>query len=188
VPFSVLPNIEIFPPFSDRKDQAIRQLLYASSSKVFLQTRSRFWAKEGLSGFAYTDLLGYMQVWELGHDQAGPRGLLVGYTKMSGARQIARLDEEQRLAATLEAVTRVHPGLPREFEGGTSKCWDEDPWARGAWAISRPGDMQNLEPYVARPEGKIHFAGEHTSPWHGGWMQGALESGERAAREINASG
>jgi monoamine oxidase len=50
VPFSVLRNIEIDPPFSDRKGQAIRQLLYASSSKVFLQTRTRFWAKEGLSG------------------------------------------------------------------------------------------------------------------------------------------
>lgn len=185
VPFSVLRNIEIVPPFAGPKDQAIRQLLYASSSKVFLQTRTRFWATEGLSGFAGTDLLGYMQVWELGHNQPGPRGLLVGYTKMSGARQIGALDEAQRLAVTLEAVTRVHPRLPREFEGGTSKCWDEDPWARGAWAISRPGDMRSLEPHIARPEGAIHFAGEHASPWHGGWMQGALESGQRAAREIN---
>jgi monoamine oxidase len=187
VPFSVLRNIEIVPPFSDRKSQAIRQLLYASSTKVFLQTRTRFWAREGLSGFGCTDLLGYMQIWELGHNQPGPRGLLVGYTKMSGARRIGGLDEAQRLAVTLEAATKVHPGLPGEFEGGTSKCWDEDPWARGAWSISRPGDMRNLEPYVARPEGAIHFAGEHASPWHGGWMQGALESGERAAREINDS-
>jgi monoamine oxidase len=87
---------------------------------------------------------------------------------------------------TLKAVTKT-PRLAREFEGGTSKCWDDDPLARGAWAISRPGDMRNLEPDVARPEGAIHFAGEHTSAWHGGWMQGALESGERAAKEINAS-
>lgn len=187
VPFSVLRHIEVVPPFAGGKARAIRELLYASSSKVFLQTRTRFWAREGLSGFGCTDLLGYMQVWELGHDQPGPRGLLVGYTKMSGARQIAGLDEAQRLAVTLEAVARVHPELPREFEGGTSKIWDEDPWARGAWSMSRPGDMRHLEPYVARPEGTIHFAGEHASPWHGGWMQGALESGERAAREINDS-
>ena len=187
VPFSVLRNIEIDPPFSDPKSRAIRQLLYASSSKVFLQTRTRFWAREGLSGFASTDLLGYMQVWELGHSQPGPRGLLVGYTKMSGARQIAGLDEAQRLAVTLEAVSKVHPGLASEFEGGTSKIWDDDPWARGAWSISRPSDMRSLEPDIARPEGAIHFAGEHASPWHGGWMQGALESGERAAREINDS-
>jgi len=48
--------------------------------------------------------------------------------------------------------------------------------------------MRSLEPSIARAEGKVHFAGEHSSPWHGGWMQGALESGERAAREINDSG
>jgi len=185
VPFSVLRNIEIVPPFAGPKDRAIRELLYASSSKVFLQTRTRFWAREGLSGFAYTDLLDYMQVWELGHVQPGPRGLLVGYTKMSGARRIGALDEEQRVAVTLEAMSKVHPGLPAELEGGSSKIWDEDPWARGAWSISRPGDMRDLEPHVARPEGTIHFAGEHASPWHGGWMQGALESGERAAKEIN---
>jgi monoamine oxidase len=187
VPFSVLRNVEMVPRFSGPKDRAIRELLYASSTKVFLQTRTRFWAREGLSGFACTDLLDYMQVWELGHNQPGPRGLLVGYTKMSGARRIGALDEEQRLTTTLEAVAKVHPGLPGEFEGGTSKCWDDDPWARGAWAVSRPGDMRNLEPHVACSEGAIHFAGEHASPWHGGWMQGALESGERVAKEINES-
>jgi monoamine oxidase len=188
VPFSLLRRIEVAPPFSDEKTRAIQELTYKSSSKVFLQTRNRFWKEQGLNGFANTDLLGYMQVWELGHNQPGPRGLLVGYTKGAGARQISGLDEAQRIAVTLEATTKVHPELPRHFEGGTSKCWDEDPWARGAWAVSRPGAMRNLEPYVARPEGRIHFAGEHASPWHGGWMQGALESGERAAREINEAG
>lgn len=187
VPFSLLRRIEVVPPFSAAKTRAIRELCYSSSCKVFLQTRTRFWRKEGLSGFGYTDLLGYMQVWELGHNQPGPRGLLVGYTKMSGARQIGGLDEAQRVAVTLEAVTKVHPELPRDFEGGTSKCWDEDPWARGGWAISRPGDMRDFEQHIASPEGRIHFAGEHASPWRGGWMQAALESGERAAKEINES-
>ena len=188
VPFSVLRQIEIVPSFSDEKTRAIRDLSYASSCKVFLQTRTRFWAKEGLNGFGYTDLLGYMQVWELGHKQPGPRSLLVGYTKMSAARQIGDYGEAQRITATLEAVAKVHPELLRHFEGGTSKCWDEDPWARGAWASRRPGDMRSLEPHIARPEGRIHFAGEHASPWLNGWMQGALESGERVAREVNEAG
>ena len=82
-------------------------------------------------------------------------------------------------------MARVHPELPRQFEGGRSKSWDEDPWARGAFAILRPGDVTRLEPHIARAEGRVHFAGEHTSPWLGGWMHSALESGERVAREIN---
>ncbi|PYM98692.1 MAG: hypothetical protein DME07_21945 [Candidatus Rokuibacteriota bacterium] len=44
--------------------------------------------------------------------------------------------------------------------------------------------MLPLQPHIVRPEGRVYFAGEHTSPWMG-WMQGALESGLRAAREVN---
>ena len=126
-----------------------------------------------------------MQVWEHGQGQPGPRGLLVAYTKMAGARRFAGLDEDQRITAAVDAVSQVHPELPRQVEGGVSKCWDDDPWARGAWGMWRPGDMMRLEPHVARPEGGVHFAGEHTSPWPPGWMQSALESGERVAKEIN---
>lgn len=64
-----------------------------------------------------------------------------------------------------------------------SKCWDEDEWSRGAYAWFKPGQMISLMPYIARPEGRVYFAGEHTSAWFG-FMQGALESGIRAAREI----
>ncbi len=48
----------------------------------------------------------------------------------------------------------------------------------------RPGQVADLLPHVSKPEGRVHFAGEHTSIWHG-WMQGALASGLRAAREVN---
>jgi len=89
------------------------------------------------------------------------------------------------MTTAVDAVAKVHPQLPGQLEGGRSKSWDQDPWARGAFAILRPGDVARLEPHIARAEGGIHFAGEHTSPWLGGWMHSALESGERVAREIN---
>lgn len=185
VPFTVLRRVEIVPAFPEEKARAIRDLSYGSSTKVFLQSRTRFWADEGLSGFGCTDLHGFMQVWEQGHAQPGPRGLLVAYAKFMGARELDALDEEQRIATALAAVTKVHPDLPRHCEGGRSKSWDQDPWARGAFAILRPGDVARLEPHIGRPEGHVHFAGEHTAPLLGGWMHSALESGERVAREIN---
>lgn len=187
IPFTLLRRLEIAPPLSPEKARAVARLSYAASTKVFLQTRTRFWENQGLNGFAYTDLLDSMQVWELGHAQPGPRGLLVAYTKMSGSHALDALDEDRRVASALDAVARVRPELPRQFEGGRSKSWMEDPWARGAFAILRPGDSLDLEPHIGTPEGRLHFAGEHTSPWLGGWMHSALESGERAAREVNAA-
>ena len=49
-----------------------------------------------------------------------------------------------------------------------------------------PGQFTELMPHLATVEGRIHFAGEHTSPWHG-WMQGALESGNRVARGVDSA-
>ena len=96
---------------------------------------------------------------------------------------MTQMAESERILFALSQVERIFPGIRADFELGVSKSWDEDPWARGAFAYLRPGQMRSLLPHLARPEGRVHFAGEHTSPWSG-WMQGALDSGLRAAREI----
>jgi monoamine oxidase len=54
-----------------------------------------------------------------------------------------------------------------------TKCWDEDEWARGVASYYKPGQFSSPLPHVARPEGRIHVAAEHTSVWIGGWMPGA---------------
>jgi monoamine oxidase len=95
------------------------------------------------------------------------------------------MSEPERLNFALEQAEKIYPAIRENFEGGTSKCWDADEWARGATAFYKPGQMTSLLPHVARPEGRIYFAGEHTSVWIDGWMQGALESGMRVAKEIN---
>jgi len=99
-------------------------------------------------------------------------------------RLLAEASERDRILFALSHLERIFPGLSEDFERGVSKSWDEDPWARGALAYFRPGQMLPLQPHIVRPEGRVYFAGEHTSPWMG-WMQGALESGLRAAREVN---
>jgi monoamine oxidase len=100
------------------------------------------------------------------------------------ARRVTEMKETERLRFTLGEMEKVYPAIRKNFEGGTSVCWDEDRWARGAYAWFKPGQMSDLLPHIARPEGRIHFAGEHVSSWPG-WMQGAFQSGHRAAREIN---
>jgi monoamine oxidase len=77
------------------------------------------------------------------------------------------------------------PKIEEHFEGGHSWIWAEDPWTRGAYTTWEKGDMTRMYHELRRPEGRIHFAGEHVSPWPG-WIQGALHSRIRAAREILA--
>lgn len=182
LPFSVLRGLAISPAFSAEKQRAIDTLPYASVVRSYVQTRRRFWLDEGASGQAVTDLP-IMSVFDRGPALDGPRGLLESFSAGAAARRLAALDDDQRLRAVLAQLAQVHPGVAQEQEGGTSFCWDQDPWARGAYLWYRPGQMTSLLAHVARPEGRVHFAGEHTSDWPG-WMQGALESGERAALEV----
>ncbi len=184
VPFSVQKNIEVTPAFTVEKQRAIEQLPYLSASKIFLQARKRFWVNEGQSGFATTDLpIG--QVWDLSYKQPGTRGILQAFPISLHSRRITAMSENERINFALEQVEMIYPDVRDYFEGGLTKCWDEDEWARGASSYYKPGQFSTLLPHVARPEGRIHFAGEHTSVWIDGWMQGALESGNRVAREVN---
>ena len=93
--------------------------------------------------------------------------------------------ENDRVDFALKQVETIYPAMREHFEGGVTKCCDEDEWARGVGSYYKPGQFGSLLPHVARPEGRIHFAGEHTSVWIDAWMQGALESGNRVAREVN---
>ena len=96
------------------------------------------------------------------------------------------MSESDRQTMTLNKMNSLFNNLSGKFETGTSQIWQDDEWARGAFTYFQPGQMTGLLPIAQRPEGRIHFAGEHTSAWHG-WMNGALESGNRAAEEINAA-
>lgn len=184
VPFSVQKNIEVAPAFTVEKQRAIEQLPYLSASKIFLQTRKRFWVNEGQSGFATTDLpIGH--VWDVTYKQPGTRGILQAFPISLHSRRVTGMPENERIKFALEQVGMIYPAMHDYFEGGVTKCWDDDEWSRGASSYYKPGQFSTLLPHVARPEGRIHFAGEHTSVWIDGWMQGALESGDRVAREVN---
>lgn len=184
IPFSVLRRIEISPPFSPTKRKAIDELPHFSAARVSLQCRKRFWVEQGLSGSAETDMGTITNVNDMTMHQAGPRGILQSYSGGPHARRITAMGESERISFVLGEVEKIFPEIRENFEGGNTKCWDEDEWARGASSWYRPGQMGELWPHVARPEGRVHFAGDHTSAWIR-WMQGALHSGHRVAREVN---
>jgi len=149
---------------------------------VYLQFRRKAWAEKNLTVTTTTDLP-IKWVFEHTVNQPGPRGILEAQAIGGEGRRVTRMAESDRILFALSQLERIFPGIREDFERGVSKSWDDDPWARGAFAYLRPGQMLSLLPHLARPEGRVHFAGEHTSPWSG-WMQGALDSGLRAAREI----
>ena len=145
--------------------------------------RRKYWEAEGLGGFARTD-----QVAEIFHptwDHEGERGVIQLYMKRDLSLAAGMLDEPGRLELAMVKIDEVFPGLREHAEGGTCVCWDKDPYTRCTVAALTPGQMAGMLPHAGTPEGRVHFAGEHTA--HSrfrGTMNGAVESGWRAAREV----
>ncbi|MDQ3991956.1 MAG: flavin monoamine oxidase family protein [Actinomycetota bacterium] len=187
LPFSVLRDIEVTPSFSRGKQKAIRELNYNPSTKILFQTRTRFWEHtEGIvGGTTATDLSIRRICYPSFSDAREARGtLLASYTWGQDALRWGAMDAETRIEQALEDVAKIHPEIAEEFEVGVSHAWYEDPYARGAFALFEPEQESRLQRDIVASEGRIHFAGEHCSLWHA-WIQGALESGIRAAREIH---
>lgn len=176
IPFSVLRNIDL-PALSEGKRDIIKRTRYDAVSRVYLQTRNRFFEEKGLNGFAFTS--GAIEIWQPTWSQPGPRGILMTYARPGEAERITGLKESERIAVTLMQLDGMFSGLRENFERGASKCWLDDEWSRGAWAFVGFTDFLA----AVAVDGRIHFAGEHLSPWSS-WMQGALSSGLRAVKEI----
>jgi monoamine oxidase len=183
LPFSILKDIEVSPPFPEDKQQAIHDLKLTPVTRTFLQFSSRQWERDGYDGFGYTDL-SIQNTYSPTLTQPGQRGLLASYTGGQRALDIGAMSERDRQDHVLRRLGDLFSGLSSRYETGTSQIWHEDKWARGAFTYFEPGQITGLLPIAQRAEGRIHFAGEHTSVWHG-WMNGALESGNRAADEVN---
>ena len=178
LPFSVLRRVEVEPPLAEDKRRLVGGMQYASASRVLVQLKSRVWGEPRLSGFGVTD--DPTEIWQPTYTQPGAGGILTTYPRGALSEKLTAMPEAARISSTVELLGRVFPGARAEFAAGLSKCWTEDEWALGAWGHPE----EKLLPVIQRPEGRLHFAGEHSSRWPS-WMQGAIESGLRAAREIN---
>ncbi|GAE93515.1 tryptophan 2-monooxygenase [Gracilibacillus boraciitolerans JCM 21714] len=190
IPFSVLQFVEIEPrdSFSENKWKAIRETNYAGSTKTGIQFKNRFWEKQGLyGGQTITDLpIKYVQYpsHNLGSDGSGV--ILGSYTWEDDAIPWDSLEDDNRLEYVLKNLAIIHGDqVYSDFQGGVSHSWIRYPYSAGAFTMFKPGQVTELMPHISSPEGRVHFAGgEQTSTTHA-WIQEAIESGIRAAYEVN---
>jgi monoamine oxidase len=186
LPFSVLRHVEVMTPFSREKQRAIRQLNYSASTKVLFQVSERIWeTDDGIFGGATVTDLPIRRMNYPTPDPTTKRGiLLASYTWDQDAARWGAMDEETRLEEALDDVAKIHPRIREVYEVGASHAWYDDRYANGAFALFEAGQQTQLQADIVRPEGRIHFAGEHCSLYHA-WIQGALESGLSAAQAIH---
>ncbi len=189
IPFSILQFVDIEPhhSISEEKWRAIRELHYVPSTKVGIQFSKRFWEDEGLKGGQMiTDLpIRFTYYPSSGIGTSSPGVLLGSYTWEDDALIWASQNENSIIRKVLKNLATVHgKQVYRYFLTGTAHSWSKYRYSGGAFTMFKPQQETDIGPYISTPEENLHFAGEHTSTAHG-WIEGAVESGIRAAYEIN---
>ena len=168
---------------SPRKLTAIREIGMGTNSKLHLQFNDRLWEKRGYNGEVFTDT-GFQNCWDTTRAQPGRAGILLNFTGGKVGASFGRGDEASHAKNFLGQIEPALPGLTSAWNQKSAvTCWLKNPWSRGSYSFWRVGQYAKFAGYEGVPEGNLHFCGEHTSEFQG-FMNGAVESGERVAREI----
>lgn len=183
IPGTEVRRLRFDPELPAETRRAYAAVGYGRLMKVILQTRQRFWEKpERAYQWVYTHREA-PHIYNSSWGQPGPRGLLTFYAAAWGADRWGRLASPERVTAARRLAGEIWPAAPGEIERGVSWFWNSQPWTRGSYAYFAPGQMTSVRPILSQPADRLHFAGEHTAVWQG-YMNGAVESGLRAATEI----
>jgi monoamine oxidase len=188
VPFSIMRRSVDYSRagFEPLKDTAIRELGMGTNSKLHLQFSKRIWNDLGSNASTYADT-GYQSTWEVTRGQDGRSGILVDYTGGTIGASFGSGTLDKRAKQFLGQIEPVLPGITRAWNGrATLDFWTGYEWTRGSYAYFKVGQYTKFAGMEAAQQGNCHFAGEHTSTDFQGYMNGAVESGQRAADEVLA--
>jgi monoamine oxidase len=172
--------------FNTYKQRAIRELGMGTNSKLHVQFTDRHWYGLNCNGETYADT-GYQNTWEVTRAQSGRSGILVDYTGGTIGASFGSGTPVSRAQQFLTQIEPVLPGISAKFNGrATIDFWTAYPWTKGSYSYWKVGQYQAFAGAEGERSGNCHFAGEHTSIDFQGYLNGGVESGERAASEILA--
>ncbi|MBW4452936.1 MAG: flavin monoamine oxidase family protein [Nostoc indistinguendum CM1-VF10] len=185
VPLTVLNQITFSPELSLAKKQAAAGgYNYREATRGFVKFPNRFWEKDNLNGWGFFE---DEELWHTTWDKPGKTGILHAYLKGKKALEMDAFEGEAQQKKLLQHWEKFLPGVSNYSVQSHFYSWTKDIWSKGGWAYPTDEQEKKLFPELGKSEGKIYFAGEHTSKTRG-WLQGALESGLKAAKEINFAG
>jgi monoamine oxidase len=188
LPFSILRSSVDYAKagFNQVKRRAIANLGMGTNSKLHVQFRDRHWYGLGNNGNTFADT-GYQNTWEVTRAQAGASGILVDYTGGTIGAGFGSGTPSLRAQQFLAQVEPVLPGITAKYNGrATIDFWAAYPWTKGSYSYWKPGQYTSFAGAEREQSFDCHFAGEHTSIDFQGYLNGGVETGERAADEIVA--
>ena len=184
VPPAIAGRIRYSPALPALRDQLTQRVPLGSVTKTFAVYDTAFWRDDGLTGQATSDT-GPVKVTFDGSPRSGRPGVLLGFVDGDDARVFNAKSHAERARLEMESYVKYFGPKARNARAVFDYPWDNDPVFRGApIGFMPPGVLLSYGEAIRSPAGRIHWAGTETATVWNGYMDGAVESGERVAREV----
>lgn len=160
----------------------INEVSYGAVTKVLVQYRKRFWKDKAWNGRLVTDAP-IVYTWHATSHTEGEDGIITVYTGGDPAVKLAALSDDERIQVAVNEIEKLFPGSSKLIEHAATVAWPNEEFTRGSYLALAPGEVTAYWDALMKPAGRLFFAGEHATALQG-FMEGAVESGQRAARLI----
>jgi monoamine oxidase len=184
IPPALCSRIAYDPPMPALRDQLTQRMAQGSVAKCMAVYEEPFWRADGLSGQA-TAVEGPVKLTFDNTPPSGSPGVLLAFLEGRQAQELAQWGPDARRNAVIDGFARFYGERAREPLEYLEKVWADEEWTRGCYGCYMPpGGWTGFGRAVREPVGRIHWAGAETGTIWSGYMDGAIQSGERAASEV----
>ena len=184
IPPNLAGRIDYSPKLPSQREQLTQRLPMGSVIKVQAVYPKPFWREAGLNGQVVSDA-GPVQVTFDNSPPDGSRGVVMGFIEASTARRLDATSAEERRRLVLDNYAVYFGDQARNPIQYIEARWDEEIWTRGCPVCAAPpGVLLDYGEAIRAPVGRVHWAGTETSTYWNGYMDGAVRSGERVAKEV----
>ena len=184
IPCGALRRIAIAPPLPEAQATAVAELPSQPVTQIYLAAKTDFWREDGYAPSLFTDSAAGMIA--AARAAADPSRVthLTAWVMGAQARRLDRMTAAAAGRFVIGEIERIRPAARDRLECIGLKSWGGDPYACGAWAYFRPGQIRAYAAAMGRAHGRLHFCGEHLGRSARG-IEGALEAAETAAAGVS---
>jgi monoamine oxidase len=185
IPLTTARSIEFNPPLPSAHQRMVNEISYGAVTKVLLEYRKRFWDERGWNGRLTSDGP-IVLTWHATSHIEDQHGILTVYTGGEPGAKLVALSDAERTDRAVAEIERLFPGSSDLIENTATMAWPNEPYTRASYAALAPGEVTAHWKTLFESAGRLFFAGEHATPIQG-FMEGAVESGQRVAATILAN-
>lgn len=186
IPLTTAREIDFGDSLPTPHQRMVNEISYGAVTKVMIQYRKRFWDEKNWNGRMNSDPpIGY--IWHATSHLEHESGILTAYTGGAPGAKLSALSNEERIQVAINEIEKIFPGSSALIEHTETTAWLNEPFTKASYMNLAPGQVRAHWQTLFTPAGRLFFAGEHATAFQG-FMEGAVESGQRAAKEIIGKG